>query len=160
MPHLLPDSGMVLNNLLHNLQDHVSPGSEFLPEQSLGGEHRSCMEFPHLCTHSPHHWINTCPSSVIPAEVEGQMEGKSQGIYLQKGTGQAQLCSSLRYQLHFSPAHSPGREQSRALKGSTGAALAPTLQQLSLHSGAATDSNNEMAAPSTTLNKCHTLFLV
>lgn len=41
-----------------------------------------------------------------------------------------------------------------------GAALAPTLQQLSLHSGAATDSNNEMAALSTTLNKCHTLFLV
>lgn len=42
-------------------------------------------------------------------------------------TDQPQPCS-LRQQLHFPPAHSPGREQSRALKGST--ALAPTLQQL------------------------------
>lgn len=58
----------------------------------------------------------------------------------------------------------PGTEgqHGRGSGGSSGpgAALAPTLQQLSLHSGAATDSNNEMAALSTTLNKCHTLFLV
>lgn len=64
-----------------------------------------------------------------------------------KGTDQPQPCS-LRQQLHFPQpweGAKPGTEGQHS-PGSHPAA-------------AATDSNNEMAALSTTLNKCHTLFL-
>lgn len=55
----------------------------------------------------------------------------------------------------------PGTEGQHR-RGSGGCQEQPWLPpcSISLHSGAATDSNNEMAALSTTLNKCHALFLV